>query len=48
MSINVNGKTIETDEEGYLLNPNDWDEYVAEVLIRQHKAASHKPVTETG
>ena len=26
MSITVNGKTIETDEEGYLLNMDDWDE----------------------
>ncbi len=48
MSIEVNGRTIETDNEGYLLNPDDWDEDVAEALIQQHQAAGHKPVTETG
>ncbi len=29
MSLQVNGKTIEIDEEGYLLNLNDWNEEVA-------------------
>lgn len=48
MSIEVNGKIIETDEEGYLVNPNDWDEDVAEALIKHHEAAGHKIVTETG
>jgi TusE/DsrC/DsvC family sulfur relay protein len=32
MSITVGGRTIETDEEGYLLNPDDWSEEVAELL----------------
>ena len=27
--IEVNGKTIETDEEGYLVNLADWDEEIA-------------------
>lgn len=35
MAFTVNGKTIETDEEGYLLNPEDWDEAVAEALAEQ-------------
>ncbi len=48
MSIEVNGKTIETDEEGYLLNPDDWDEEVAKELVRQHEAAGHRKVTEEG
>lgn len=48
MSIEVNGKHIETDTEGYLLNPDDWDEEVAAALVKQHKAAGHKKVTETG
>ncbi|HFD79045.1 MAG TPA: TusE/DsrC/DsvC family sulfur relay protein [Gammaproteobacteria bacterium] len=48
MSIEVNGRIIETDEEGFLLNPDDWDEDVAEALVRAHEAAGHKPVTETG
>lgn len=29
MALDVNGKTIETDEEGYLVNLSDWDEDVA-------------------
>lgn len=48
MSIKVKNTTIETDEEGYLLNPDDWDEDVAEALIMQHEADGHKKVTETG
>lgn len=47
MSIEVKGKVIETDEEGYLFNPDDWDEDVAEALIKQHEAAGHEPVSET-
>ena len=48
MSIEVKGKIIETDEEGYLVNPEDWNEDVAEVLIKQHQEAGHKEVTEAG
>ncbi len=29
MAVNVNGKSLETDEEGYLLDPSEWDEGVA-------------------
>ncbi|WP_198266536.1 TusE/DsrC/DsvC family sulfur relay protein [sulfur-oxidizing endosymbiont of Gigantopelta aegis] len=47
MSIEVNGKTIATDEEGFLLNPDDWNEDTMEALIKQHEAAGHKPVNET-
>ena len=32
MSIEVNGKTIETDANGNLVNPLDWDEEVAKAL----------------
>lgn len=32
MALEVNGKTIETDEEGYLVNLSDWDEDVANKL----------------
>lgn len=32
MSITVEDKVIETDEEGYLLDPNDWTEKVAEEM----------------
>ena len=32
MAIEVNGKTVETDQNGNLVNYMDWDEGVAEVL----------------
>ena len=32
MPIEVNGKTLETDEEGYLANLNDWVPEVATVM----------------
>jgi TusE/DsrC/DsvC family sulfur relay protein len=35
MAIEVNGKTIETDEEGYLTNLADWNEDAAKVLAEQ-------------
>ncbi len=34
MAIEVNGKTLETDEEGYLVNLSDWDETVAAELAK--------------
>ncbi len=47
MNIEVNGKLIETDTEGYLLNPGDWDEDVMLALIKQHEADGHKPLSDT-
>ena len=47
MSIVVNGKTIETDEAGFLKNPEDWNEAVAKVLATEHEKAGHKPLNET-
>jgi tRNA 2-thiouridine synthesizing protein E len=35
MSLQVNGQTIEIDNEGFLLNPEDWNKSVAEVLAEQ-------------
>jgi len=35
--INVNGKEIETDPQGYLANLDDWTEEVANVLSEQDK-----------
>ena len=32
MSIEVNGKVLETDEEGYLANLADWEPGVADVM----------------
>lgn len=34
-SIEVAGKKIETDEEGYLVNLNDWSEAVADVFSKE-------------
>ena len=48
MNITVNNETIETDEQGFLLNPLDWTEDVGLELIKQHEAAGHRKVTETG
>ena len=34
MSIEVGGKTLETDEQGYLANISDWEPSVAEEMAR--------------
>lgn len=34
MTIEVNGKTLETDEEGFLLDPSEWNLEVAQVIAR--------------
>jgi TusE/DsrC/DsvC family sulfur relay protein len=36
-SIEVRGKTLETDEEGYLANLGDWEPGVAEFYAQQDK-----------
>ena len=35
MAIEVNGKTYETDEEGYLANITEWEEGVADVMSKE-------------
>lgn len=35
MAYEVNGKTIETTEAGYLVDPNDWTEEVAQVIANE-------------
>jgi tRNA 2-thiouridine synthesizing protein E len=35
MGIEVNGKTFETDEEGYLVNLSDWSEDIATAIAKQ-------------
>jgi len=35
VSIEVNGKTLETDEEGYLADLNDWEPAVAECMAKE-------------
>jgi len=46
MSIEVNNKIIQTDEEGYLVNLDDWSDEVCDALIKQHEADGFKPVEE--
>jgi tRNA 2-thiouridine synthesizing protein E len=43
MGIEINGKTIETDEEGYLVNLADWNENVAVAIAK----AENIDMTET-
>lgn len=43
MALEVNGKTIETDEEGYLLNRADWNMEVAAAIAQ----AENLEMTET-
>ena len=35
MALEVNGKQIEVDEEGYLSNLNDWEKDIAEVMAKE-------------
>jgi tRNA 2-thiouridine synthesizing protein E len=35
MPIEANGKTFETDEEGYLVNLGEWEPAIAEVMAAQ-------------
>ena len=37
MALEVNGKSIETDEEGYLVDLNDWSEDAAKLLAVEEK-----------
>jgi tRNA 2-thiouridine synthesizing protein E len=39
MAIDVNGKSYETDEEGYLVNLTDWNEDVGAVLAQSEGVA---------
>ena len=41
MAIKVNGKSIQTDDEGYLIDPIDWNEEVAKQLA----AADFPPIS---
>ncbi len=36
--IEINGKRIEVNEEGFLVNPEDWDEEVAKFLAKKEEA----------
>lgn len=50
MQIEVNGKTVETDEQGYLVNLDDWSEDLAVRLAEKDSLAleqSHWPIFNT-
>jgi len=47
MSIQVGDKVIETDEEGYLVNPQDWSEEVAEKMASRQSQEDDVKLTET-
>lgn len=34
MTLEVNGKVFETDEEGFLLDPHDWNETLAQLIAQ--------------
>ncbi|MDH7511701.1 MAG: TusE/DsrC/DsvC family sulfur relay protein [Clostridiales bacterium] len=36
-TIEINGKTYETNEEGFLIHPEDWSEDVAAALAREEE-----------
>lgn len=36
-TVEVAGKSIEVDEEGYLVNLSDWDETVADYMAKEEK-----------
>jgi len=46
MSIKVGDKIIVTDDEGYLLNPADWTEKVAEEMAYQQSQQDNVKLTE--
>lgn len=35
MDLEINGKVIERDKEGFLLNPSDWDQTVAQEIAQE-------------
>ncbi len=44
--LNYGERTIQVDEEGYLLNPEDWDEKVACALAEREGISDQCPLTE--
>ena len=47
MSITIGERTIATDEEGYLMNPADWSEEVAETMAVRQSQQNGGQLTET-
>ena len=45
MALEVNGKQIEVDEEGYLSNLNDWEKDIATIMAKEMKKNNGKKET---
>lgn len=43
MALEVEGKVFETDEEGFLLNPHDWNESLAQHIAHGEKLDLTEP-----
>lgn len=43
MALKVNGKELETDEEGFLLDPHDWNEAIAREIAQGEKLDLTEP-----
>ena len=43
MALNVNGRELETDEEGFLLDPHDWNETIAQEIAEGEKLELTEP-----
>ena len=48
MSLTIGNEIIETDDEGFLLDPENWNEEIMEALIGEHEKAGHRPVGSLG
>lgn len=47
MNIKLDNHIIETDEEGFLINPNDWNEIVAEQMAYEQSLRDNIKLTDT-
>ena len=43
MALEINGKTLETDEEGFLLDPGEWNETVAQHIAEGERLDLNTP-----
>jgi TusE/DsrC/DsvC family sulfur relay protein len=39
--VEINGRTIELNEEGFLVNPEEWDEEVAKILAKEEEGIAN-------
>jgi len=43
MTLEVNGRQLETDEEGFLLDPSEWNTEVAQTIAQQEQLELTEP-----